>query len=106
MMKKSEKVPPRPATSAGGVMGLSAQDEKHLARRERKLQLVRDRTRAVALGYATGLYLYGNGGIGKSYTVLTELRRLQANYKVFNSRMTGRGLYNALEKFPDATVVL
>lgn len=81
-------------------------DEEHLARLESKLQLVRDRTRAVALGYSTGFFLFGNGGNGKSFTVLKELDRLRANFKLFNSRMTGRGLYNALEKFPDAVHVL
>ncbi|WP_165253477.1 hypothetical protein [Paludisphaera soli] len=29
-----------------------------------------------------------------------------ADYKLFNSRMTGRGLYNALERFPDSVHVL
>ena len=79
--------------------GLSRQDEENLARLEQKLQLVRDRTTAVARGYSTGLFLHGSGGIGKSYTVLNELVRLQANFKLFNSRMTGRGLYNVLKAF-------
>jgi hypothetical protein len=81
-------------------------DKEHLHRLEQKFQLVRDRTGAVVKGYSTGFYLHGNGGIGKSYVVVNELERLQANYKLFNSRMTGRGLYNALEKFPDAVHVL
>jgi hypothetical protein len=82
------------------------EDEVHLASLEAKLQLVRDRIKGVVRGYGTGLFLYGIGGIGKSYTVIRELENLQANYKLFNSRMTGRGLYNALEKFPDAVHLL
>jgi hypothetical protein len=70
------------------------------------LQLVCDRTRAVAQGYATGFFLHGDGGVGKSYTVMQELTRLGAHYVLSNSRMTGRGLYNQLEKFPDAVHVL
>lgn len=88
------------------TMQLSAEDRTHLADLEQHLQLVRDRTSGVATGYATGFFLHGEGGVGKSYTVLQELERLKANYKIFNSRMTGRGLYNALEKFPDAVHVL
>jgi hypothetical protein len=85
---------------------LSQADSKHLANLETKLQLVRDNVAEVVQGYTTGLYLFGEGGIGKSYTALKELDELKADYKLYNSRMTGRGLYNALEKFPDSIHVL
>lgn len=88
------------------VLRLSAHDQRQLENLEAKLQLVRDRTTSVAMGYTTGMFIFGDGGVGKSYTVLQELRRLKANFKVFNSRMTGRGLYNALEQYPDAIHVL
>src|SRR3954452_18184811 len=86
--------------------GLSPRDLKNLAALEPKLQLVRDYVFQVVEGLATGLYLHGEGGIGKSFTVLTELERLKADYKLYNSRMTGRGLFNALEQFPDSVHVL
>jgi len=38
------------------------------------------------------------GGVGKSYTVLQHLERLEITYKLFNSRMTVKGLFRALEK--------
>lgn len=85
---------------------LSSDDQHHLAQLEAKLQIVRDRVTAVANGYATGLYLYGDGGVGKSYTVLQELQRLRSDFVAFNSRMTGRGLYEQLEKFPHSVHVL
>jgi hypothetical protein len=88
------------------TMSLSPQDRYHLDRLEERFRLIRDRTASVALGYTTGLFLHGDGGVGKSYTILDELRRLKAHYVLFNSRMTGRGLYNALEKYPDAVHVL
>jgi hypothetical protein len=81
-------------------------DEGALASLDRKLQLVRDRVTAVARDYQTGLYIYGTGGIGKSYTILQHLDRLETTYKLFNSRMTARGLFRALGKAPDATHVL
>src|SRR3954470_6991618 len=77
--------------------GLSPRDVKHLAALEPKLQLVRDYVFQVVEGLSTGMYLFGEGGIGKSFTVLSELERLKADYKLYNSRMTGRGLFNALE---------
>jgi hypothetical protein len=81
-------------------------DEFHLAALERKLQLVRDRTLGVAFGYKNGFCLYGPGGVSKSFTVLSELQRLKANYRVSNSRLTGRALFDVLAMYPDATHVL
>lgn len=86
--------------------GLSKSDRLHLKSLEDKQQLVRDYTSSVAKGRTTGYYLYGTGGVGKSYSVMEELARLQVPYKLFNSRMTGRGLYDSLERFPDAIHVL
>jgi hypothetical protein len=85
---------------------LSPSDQKHLATLEQKFQIIRDYTRSVADGRTTGFYLYGKGGCGKSHNVIHELDRLGVPYKLFNSRMTGRGLYNALEAFPDSLHLL
>ncbi len=71
-------------------------DAMALAALERKSHLVRDLVTAVAKGYKTGLYLYGNGGLGKSYTVLTHLDQLKVRYRLYNSRMTAKGLFLAL----------
>jgi hypothetical protein len=81
-------------------------DKAALTSLENKLQLVRDRVTSVATGYLTGLYVYGAGGLGKSYTVLRHLDAMEASYKLFNSRMTAKGLFRALEKAPDAIHVL
>jgi hypothetical protein len=66
-----------------------------------KLQIVRDRVRGVALGYATGFYLYGEGGIGKSWAVLDELQLLNTDYRIHNTRMTAKGLFLELSEYPD-----
>lgn len=73
---------------------------KHLESLEKKLQLVRTFTRGVAEHFMTGFFLWGSGGIGKTHTVTRELAALEANYKVWNSRVTGWGLINNLEKYP------
>ncbi len=85
---------------------LSPDDREALDRLESKLAVVRDRTASVALGYTTGFFLHGEGGTCKSYTVLRELERLKADYKLFNSRMTGRGLFDVLREHPDSVHVL
>ena len=92
--------------SAPLAQTLSPQDLRHLTTLDAKLQIVRDRVASVALGRTTGFYLYGPGGCSKSYTVTKELERLEVPYRLFNSRMTGRGLYNALEDSPEAVHLL
>ena len=81
-------------------------DATALATLGQKLALVEDRVTAVALGNQTGLYLFGGGGIGKSHAVLKRLEAMGASYKLFNSRMTAKGLFAALERAPDAVHVL
>jgi hypothetical protein len=81
-------------------------DKAALATLSRKLSLLIDRVTAVATGHETGLYLWGSGGIGKSHTVLARLEELETSHKLFNSRMTAKGLYSALDRAPDAVHVL
>src|SRR5262245_27218938 len=81
-------------------------DPAALASLEQKLQVVREWTKGVAIGLHTGLYLYGTGGIGKSHTVLGQLEEMGANFRLFNSRMTAKGLFDALESAADSVHVL
>lgn len=85
---------------------LSDSDERFLESVDAKFQLVRDHVAGVAMGLHTGMYVYGPGGCGKSFAVIDELRQKEVPYKLYNSRMTGRGLFNALQKSPDAIHVL
>src|SRR5262245_17464004 len=82
----------------GAEPRLSAKDREQLAGLEPKHQLIRDRVRGVAKSIHTGFYLWGAGGTSKRYTVLDELQKLKANYVVHNSRMTGRGLVDVLQR--------
>jgi hypothetical protein len=83
-----------------------AGDENALASLEKKLQVVRDLVTAVIKGFKTGLFLYGSGGVGKSFTVLGHLEHHQAGHQLYNSRMTAKGLFLALKHAPDAVHVL
>src|SRR5262245_40595863 len=85
---------------------LSPADQEHLAELEKTLQLIRDCVAGVVSGFQTGLFLSGPGGTGKSHTVVSELERLDAFYRVTNSRCTGRGLFDLLRKYPDAVHLL
>ena len=84
----------------------STEDRGHLESFQRKLQVVRDRVGGVANRYSCGFFLWGPGGVSKSYTVIDELKALNANYRVSNSRMTGRGLFDLLDQYPDCNHVL
>lgn len=97
---------PTPQAVVEAIPPLSAEDRQHLAQYHEKLQLVRDRVVGVIRGRTTGLYVWGPGGIGKSHTILRTLQDCQANYRLHNSRMDGRGLFTALERDPDAIHVL
>jgi hypothetical protein len=57
---------------------------------------------SLAEGLDTALFLWGEGGTGKSYTCNQKLNDLQASYILHNSRLTGRGLVDALEAAPTA----
>jgi hypothetical protein len=87
-------------------MNLTSEDRQHLASLETRLDLIRDTTRGVAEGYHTGAYIFGEGGIGKSWTVEQELLKHKVDYVLHNSRMTGAGLFQALKECPDRIHVL
>jgi hypothetical protein len=81
-------------------------DPAALENLKRKLQVIRDWVTGVARGVHSGLYVYGSGGIGKSHAVLEQFDQIEAAYKLFNSRMTAKGLFIALRDAPDAVHVL
>jgi hypothetical protein len=85
---------------------LSPSDKAHLETLEPQLTLIRDRVRGVVKSMSTGFYLWGEGGTSKSYTVLEELRVQKADHILHNSRMTGRGLVDTLEKLPTSIHVI
>jgi hypothetical protein len=79
---------------------LTAEERENLETLEGKLRHVRDAVRGVVREFHTGLVLWGEGGTGKSYTVLEALKELKAKYTYHNTRMTGRGLVDALGRAP------
>jgi hypothetical protein len=83
-----------------------ARDDQHLQTLDDKLKLVKDRVGAVVRGYDYGLYVYGAGGLGKSFSILGELQELKADFRQFNARMTAKGLFNALQNHSDGVHLL
>ena len=81
-------------------------DQDPLVSLEKKRQLIRDLVTGVVKGYKHGLYLHGGGGMGKSHTVLTHLKLLDAPYQLHNTRMTAKGLFQSLGAAQDITHVL
>lgn len=79
---------------------LTTDERRDLTTLENKLDHLRDSVRGVAQGYQTGLFVHGEGGTSKSYTVLDELRKLKSEYIYHNTRMTARGLIDALQRSP------
>jgi hypothetical protein len=84
----------------------SAVDQRHLQTLEPKLQVIRDRTRGVAQGYHPGMYVWGEGGTSKSFTILETLKACHAEYTTHNSRLSGRGLFDDLKELPTSIHVI
>jgi hypothetical protein len=104
--ERNSSAPVQVVAEDGVPPPLSDADQRHLQGYEKKIQLIRDRVVGVIRGYTTGMYIWGPGGTGKSFNVIATLREYQANYRLHNSRMDGRGLYTALEGYPDAIHVM
>jgi hypothetical protein len=85
---------------------LPGEDESGLATLEKKLQLYRDLITAVGKRYKNVLFVYGDGGIGKSFQATGHPEELQVPYKLRNSRMSARGPFLSLQQVPDAVHVL
>lgn len=85
---------------------ISSEDRRHLAELGRKLQVVKDRVVGVARRRHTGFFLGGRGGIGKSHAIEGELDRLAEPFKLWNSAITPRSLFDRFAAYPDATHVL
>src|SRR5262249_8210785 len=81
-------------------------DAELLTNLEAKLELIRDRVRGVALGYSPGMLLTGEGGGGKTWNVVKTLEDLGAPFRLTNSRLSGRALYELLRDSPTATHVV
>jgi hypothetical protein len=79
---------------------LSKAELEHLHTLEEKFRYVRNAVQGVVCDYHTGFFLWGAGGVGKSFCIAQELQRLRAKYVLHNSRLTGRGLVDALERAP------
>lgn len=83
-----------------------AVDPDQLESLEQKFTFIKDRVRGVATGWSTGFYLWGDGGISKTYTVEACLKAMNKHYKLTNSRLTGKGLFELLRDFPTTVHVL
>jgi hypothetical protein len=79
---------------------LTSEESAALERLEAKLDHIRDAVNGVVKGYHSGLFLYGEGGTSKSYTVINALQELKAKYVLHNTSLTPRGLFDVLERAP------
>jgi hypothetical protein len=72
----------------------------------KKFQVVRDRVAGVAMGYQTGVIITGRGGTGKSFAATEELERLGCDYKLHNTHLTPRAVFDELEENPSSVHVI
>ena len=76
---------------------LTPDEEKALGCLEEKYEDICILTRLVATGHSTGLYIWGLGGIGKSYNVLATLKEMGRKYHLLNTRLSPPALAKKLD---------
>jgi len=59
----------------------------------------------VVKGVQNSLFIAGDGGLGKTYTVTKKMEELDANYKMIAGYATASGLYRALHDNPESLIV-
>lgn len=77
---------------------LTAEDRTHLASLKKKTQVIQDRVTLCAEGFGNGVYIWGEGGIGKSFNCLTTLTELKKPYILHNTRLSGPAFFKSIEK--------
>ena len=73
---------------------------------EGKLGIIRDRVRSVVNRSTRGFFLYGPGGIGKTFAVSNLLNELKVKWTSCNSHITGAGLYEYMRTNQDSVIVI
>ncbi len=81
-------------------------DQQLLAAVDAKLSLIRDRVKSVAQGWNSGFYLWGPGGTSKSFCVENTLRESRTHFKLTNTNISGKGLFELLQEYPSAVHIL
>ena len=79
------------------LMRLTPDEERALARLEKKYENIRRFTKLVAKGDSTGFYCHGFGGIGKSFNILKTLRDNGHKFTLLNTRLAAPGLAKVLK---------
>jgi hypothetical protein len=74
--------------------------DPHLASVLQKNAMLRDRVRAVFLGYQPGALIWGAGGSGKTFTVEDEATKMGVALRRSPGVLTGRALYEKLRRHP------
>lgn len=96
-----------PAEDRTGPEWQPAPDWKVLTDLNERMAVALDRRiRAIAEGKDYGLYLQGEGSVGKTFRVVETLKRLDVKYVYHSSGLTGRGLLDELQEHPDKIHVL
>lgn len=78
----------------------------HLESLGKRFGIIKDCVRMVCAKRANGLFLWGRGGTGKSYTVLTEIQRSGVPYVYEKASVSPIGLLNILAANPDKIIFL
>jgi len=79
---------------------LTAEDRENLAALVKKYRAIEDRVKLCAGGFGNGVYIWGDGGIGKSHAVITTLTAMKRKFILHNTRLSAPSFFTSLEKHP------
>src|SRR5688572_24811727 len=85
---------------------LTGRDNELTGQFDRLLQLIRDRTNSVVFKHATGVYITGRSGTGKTHAVTSELAAASTLWFAHNARLTPMGLFELVYEHPNHIIVL
>ncbi len=85
---------------------LTGEDKTALKNLDEKLAEIKDLTTLCASGDLNGAYIWGEGGIGKSYSAIEQLKKMKIEFRLHNTRLSGRAFYNLLDAYPKSVYVI
>lgn len=84
----------------------SPEEQAHLESYNNKINYLIDYAAMAHSRRAYGVYIYGRPGISKTHSIRAYLDSVDPTYRYVAGKITPRALFETIESYPDATIVL
>src|ERR1041384_3721479 len=86
---------------AGSDVLFNQEEQQALNSYHLKCQHIEVAVKSIIEDYHTGLFIFGEGGTGKSYTVIKTLQEAGVNFRHLQGRISAKGLVEAMQNNQD-----